>query len=112
MNMSYENNGAPLGSFVDLTHAQSLFVAPVVKWKSDDATWVKLEAEYNNSRQNTSFVFDPVVNGAFVNVPRSTNFGASSPLSADESLRRAHLVASIRQGLVDQAADRLQLYRF
>ena len=45
--MSYENNGAPLGSFIDLTHSQSLFVAPVVKWKPDDATWVKLEAEYN-----------------------------------------------------------------
>ena len=25
MNMSYENNGAPFGSFIDLTHAQSLF---------------------------------------------------------------------------------------
>ncbi len=79
MNMSYENNGAPLGSFIDLTHAQSLFVAPVVKWKPDDATWVKLEAEYNNWRQNTSLVFDPVVNGVFVNAPRNTNFGASSP---------------------------------
>ena len=45
MNMSYENNGAPLGSSVDLTNAQSLFVAPVVKWNVDAATWVKLEAE-------------------------------------------------------------------
>ena len=77
--MSYQNNGAPLGSFVDVTNAQSLFVAPVVKWNVDDATWVKLEAEYNNCRQNNSLVLDPVVNGVFVNVPRSTNFFASSP---------------------------------
>ncbi|BDV38839.1 TonB-dependent siderophore receptor [Methylocystis bryophila] len=78
-NVSYENNGAPLGSFVDLTHAQSLFVAPVVKWKPDDATWVKLEAEYNHWRQDSAFWYDPVVNGVFVNAPRNTNFGASSP---------------------------------
>ena len=79
MNMSYENNGAPLGSFIDSTHAQSLFVAPVVKWNIDNTTWVKLEAEYNNWRQNTSVLFNPVVNGVFVNPPRNTNFGASSP---------------------------------
>jgi len=79
MNMSYENLGAPLGSFVDVTNAQSLFVAPVVKWNVDAATWVKLEAEYNNSRQNNSWAWDPVVNGAFVNIPRSTNYFASSP---------------------------------
>ena len=40
---------------------------------------MKLEAEYNNWRQDTSVLYDPVVNGAFVNIPRSTNFGASSP---------------------------------
>jgi iron complex outermembrane receptor protein len=79
INMSYQNNGAPLGSFVDGTNAQSLFVAPVVKWNVDAATWVKLEAEYNNSRQNNSWAWAPVVNGAFVNIPRSTNYFASSP---------------------------------
>ena len=79
MNLSYENNGAPLGSFIDLTHAQSLFVAPVVKWNIDGATWVKLEAEYNHWRQNTYFQYDPVFNGVFANAPRDTNFGASSP---------------------------------
>ena len=36
MNMSYENNGAPLGSFVDNTHAQdSVFLAPIIKWNID-----------------------------------------------------------------------------
>ena len=49
INMSYENNGAPYGSFIDFTHSQSLFVAPVVKWIPDDATWVKLEAEYTQN---------------------------------------------------------------
>ena len=79
MNMSYENNGAPYGSFIDLTHSQSLFVAPVVKWNIDGATWVKLEAEYNHYRSDIYYPFDPLLNGAFVNIPRSTNYGASSP---------------------------------
>ena len=79
LNMSYENNGAPNGYFVDLTNAQSLFAAPVVKWKPDELTWVKLEAEYNHWRQSASFYWDPVVDGAFVNTPRSANFIASSP---------------------------------
>ena len=79
MNMSYENNGAPFGSFVDLTHSQSLFLAPVVKWNIDGATWVKLEAQYNQYRSDSYYPFDPLFNGAFVNIPRSTNYGESSP---------------------------------
>ncbi len=79
MNMSYENNGAPYGSFIDLTHSQSFFVAPVVKWNIDGATWVKLEADYNHYRSDIYYPFDPLLNGAFANVPRSTNYGASSP---------------------------------
>ena len=47
MNMSYENNGAPFGSFVDNTHAQAVFLAPVLKWNIDADNWVKLEAQYN-----------------------------------------------------------------
>ena len=79
MNMSYENNGAPFGSFIDLTHSQSLFLAPVVKWNIDGSTWVKLEAEYNHYRSDSYFPFDPLLNGEFVNIPRSTNYGTSSP---------------------------------
>ncbi|MGO9237058.1 MAG: TonB-dependent siderophore receptor [Methylocella sp.] len=79
MNMSYENNGAPFNSFIDLTNSQSLFFAPVVKWTIDGATWVKLEAEYNQYRSDSYFPFDPLFNGAFVNIPRSTNYGESSP---------------------------------
>ena len=79
MNMSYENNGAPFGSFVDLTHSQSLFVAPVVKWNIDAATWVKLEAEYTDTRSDDYFAADPLLNGALVNFPRNTNYGTSSP---------------------------------
>jgi len=79
MNMSYENNGAPFGSFIDLTHSQSLFFAPVVKWNIDGATWVKLEAEYNHYRSDQYYALDPQFNGAFVNIPRSINYGESSP---------------------------------
>ena len=84
MNMSYENNGAPFGSFIDLTHSQDLFLAPVVKWNIDGATWVKLEAQYNQNHSDIYFPFDPLFNGAFVNIPRSTNYGESSPILTTE----------------------------
>jgi iron complex outermembrane recepter protein len=80
LNISYENNGAPFGSFIDLTHSQDLFLAPVIKWNIDGATWVKLEAEYNHFLSDTYYPFDPLFNDTFVNIPRSTNYGESSPL--------------------------------
>jgi TonB-dependent siderophore receptor len=80
MNMSYENNGAPFGSFIDLTHSQDLFLAPVIKWNIDGATWVKLEAEYNQYNTNVYSPFDPLFNGAWVNIPRNINYGESNPL--------------------------------
>jgi len=79
MNMSYENNGAPFGSFIDLTHSQDLFLAPVVKWNIDGSTWVKVEAQYDDYRSDSYYAFDPIFNGAVVNVPRSTNYGGTSP---------------------------------
>ena len=77
MNMSYENNGAPFGAFVDNTHSQNIFMAPVLKWNIDAATWVKLEAEYGDNRNNLFTPFDPVLNGNYLNIPRSTNYGDS-----------------------------------
>jgi len=79
INMSYENNGAPFNSFIDLTHSQSLFLAPVVKWNIDGATWVKLESQYNHYSSDIYFPFDPLLDGVPANVPRSTNYGPSSP---------------------------------
>ena len=79
INMSYENNGAPYGSLIDLTHSQSLFVAPVVKWNIDETSWVKLEAEYNHYRSDQYSPFDPLFNTTFVSIPRSTNYNTSSP---------------------------------
>jgi len=78
MNLSYENNGAPFGSLIDLTHSESLFLAPVVKWNIDGATWVKAEAQYNYNPSSLYTPFDPLYNGAFVNVPRNTNYGESN----------------------------------
>ena len=99
MNMSYENNGAPFGSFIDLTHSQNLFLAPVVKWNIDASTWVKLEAEYNHNRSDIYFPFDPLFNGAFVNVPRNTNYGTDSPyLQSTFSLRSLGRINSTRTG--------------
>ena len=79
VNMSYENNGAPFGSEIDHTHAQSIFIAPVIKWNIDASTWVKLEAEYGHNRSGYYFPFDPLVNGALVNVPRNFNYGQGDP---------------------------------
>ena len=48
MNMSYENNDAPFGYFVQNTGSESIYLAPVIKWNIDASTWVKLEAQYLN----------------------------------------------------------------
>ena len=84
INMSYENNGAPYGSIVDRTGTQTIFVAPVFKWNIDAATWVKLEAEYSQQHALSDyFPWDPLVNGALVNMPRNVNFGVNSPNTND-----------------------------
>ena len=36
--MSYENNGAPFGYFIDNTGSESIFLAPVLKWNIDEST--------------------------------------------------------------------------
>jgi len=79
INLSYENNGAPFGSFVDNTHQQVAFVAPVLQWNVDNATWVKLEGLYNDFTTTSFFPADPVINGSFVTVPRNLNYGNYSP---------------------------------
>jgi iron complex outermembrane receptor protein len=85
MNMSYQNNGAPFGSPVDLTHSQDIFLAPVLKWNIDPETWVKLEAQYDENRFGQFYGVDPVFNGAFMPIPRSRNYGGNSP-AAQKSL--------------------------
>ena len=52
LDTSYENNGAPYGYFIDRTHAQNFFVAPVVQWKIDESTWVKAEVQYDDDDIN------------------------------------------------------------
>ncbi|WP_175492688.1 TonB-dependent siderophore receptor [Methylocapsa palsarum] len=79
MNMSYQNNGAPSGAPVDLTHAQDIFIAPVLKWNVDGANWVKLEAQYDENRSANVWPFAPLYNGVFVPIPRSRNYGEYSP---------------------------------
>ena len=79
MNMSYENNGAPFGSFIDNTKEQAIFLAPVVKWNIDAGTWVKLEGLYNHFTTSSFFASDPIVNGAFVSIPRNLNYNGYSP---------------------------------
>ena len=79
MNMSYENNGAPFGSFIDNTHSENIFVAPVVKWNIDNDNWVKLEGQYYRNNFAGYFPSDPQINGSFVSLPRNTNYQEWSP---------------------------------
>ena len=80
INMSYENNGAPFGSFIDNTHAENIFVAPVLKWNIDNDTWVKLEGNYYKNTQSGTFATTPEFNGAFITIPRFLNYSnAYSP---------------------------------
>ena len=79
INMSYENNGAPLGSFIDNTHAENIFVAPVIKWNIDNDNWVKLEGQYYRDTQSGSFFSSPQINGNLVTIPRNTNYQEYSP---------------------------------
>ncbi|CAN2534197.1 Metal-pseudopaline+receptor+CntO [Methylocapsa aurea] len=79
LDTSYENNGAPFGSFIDLTHSQNVFVAPVIKWVPDEATWVKAELQYNNAVSANYSPIVPLFNGSFITIPRNVNYGESSP---------------------------------
>ena len=84
INMSYENNGAPFGSFIDNTHAENIFVAPVLKWIWDNDTWVKLEGQYYKNSQSGTFSSTPEFNGGFITIPRSVNYSSAySPAQND-----------------------------
>lgn len=76
LDMSHENNGAPFGSFIDHTRSENGFIAPVVKWKLDESTWVKAEFEYNNDVASLFAPLAPRFNGAFLTIPRNTNYSA------------------------------------
>jgi iron complex outermembrane recepter protein len=80
LDASYENNG----SFIDLGFTRNLFFAPVVQWKFDERTKVKLELEYQDSQFNQNYGFTPLYQSRyFVNAPlfndRSRNYGEHSP---------------------------------
>ncbi|MGO9112172.1 MAG: TonB-dependent siderophore receptor [Thermoguttaceae bacterium] len=79
MNMSYQYNGAPFGGPVDSTRAQNIFLAPVLKWNIDGATWVKLAADYSNNTLGVFFPANVLYNSAWVTSPRQWNYGAYSP---------------------------------
>ncbi|WP_245258505.1 TonB-dependent siderophore receptor [Methylosinus sp. LW4] len=76
---SYENNGAPYGSIVDLVHGQNVFVAPVIKWNLDERTSIKAEMEYNNDVTNVFRPYALLYRGSFVTLPRNINYQENSP---------------------------------
>jgi len=79
INTSYETNGVPFGYPIDFVNSQNIFLAPVIKWNLDEATWVKLNAEFAQNRADAFFQEVPVLNGGFFPVPRSRNYNEPSP---------------------------------
>ena len=77
--MSYENNDAPFGYFVQNTGSESIYLAPVLKWNIDASTWVKLEAQYLDYTVGTSQSGNPQINGVIINLPRDWNYGEHTP---------------------------------
>ncbi len=79
VNMSYQSDGAPFGYPIDLTDRRNIFIAPVIKWNVDEATWVKLESFYSQDTHASSLLSAPIVNGEFIPVPRNTSYVERSP---------------------------------
>ncbi|CAN2535587.1 Metal-pseudopaline+receptor+CntO [Methylocapsa aurea] len=79
LNMSYQDNGAPFGSPIELIHGQDIFIAPTLKWNIDAATSVKLEVQYDENRSAITFGSTPAFNGQFLSLPRNRNYSEHSP---------------------------------
>jgi len=79
VDMTYENNGAPLGYFIDTTHGQNFFVAPVVQWNLSEQTSLKAEVEYTNVLTDLYIPQALLWNGNLMNVPRNVYYGERSP---------------------------------
>jgi iron complex outermembrane recepter protein len=79
VNLSYQNNGAPFGSPIELIHGQDIFIAPTLKWNIDAATSVKLEVQYDENRSAITFGSTPAFNGQFLSLPRNRNYAERSP---------------------------------
>ncbi|HEY8065408.1 MAG TPA: TonB-dependent receptor [Methylosinus sp.] len=80
VDMSYDDNGAPKGYFMDRTHGRNFFVAPVVKWQIDNDNWLKLETSYSNNLVSQYAHLVPMINGSFLPISRSTNFNDYLPV--------------------------------
>jgi len=79
LDASYENDG----SFVDLGYTRNLFFAPVVQWKVDEQTKVKLELEYQDSQFGQNYGFTPLYNGVPLHTERSLTYGERSPFKEE-----------------------------
>jgi len=79
VDMSYEDNAAPFGSKIDLTHSQNSFIAPVLKWDVDGSTWLKIDLEYDQSKSDYFLPFVATYNNTFLTVPRNVNYSEPSP---------------------------------
>lgn len=74
MNLSYENSG----SYRDFVSKDNIFLAPVLKWNISDQTRATLELEYNHDNLGLDIPYIPVVNGQFLNFPRSFSYSEPS----------------------------------
>lgn len=69
-NLSYQNNN----SFRDFVEGEKVFFAPVLQWNISDQTRAMLELEYNHNDQTVDIPYIPVINGEFLDIPRSRSY--------------------------------------
>lgn len=82
VDMSYNN----AHSFTDLLRDDTIFVAPVVKWKITPQTQASVEFQYNKTLQPLFIPFIPTYNGQLLTIPRSRNYGEYSPFNGETFL--------------------------
>lgn len=69
-NLSYQNSG----SFRDFVEGEKVFFAPVLQWNISDQTRATLELEYSHNDQTIDIPYIPVINGEFLEIPRSRSY--------------------------------------
>jgi iron complex outermembrane receptor protein len=79
MNVSYQDSG----SFREFVNTKDVFLAPVLKWNISPRTQATFELEYNHRRLGLDAEFVPLLDGKLFNMPRSRNYGESSPATME-----------------------------
>ena len=102
VNIAYDTGA----SWIDGVYNKKFVIAPALTWNMSARTQATVEAEYNHN----PFIFDnvqalPYINGQFVQVPRNTNFGVTTPFTVNTTFVQFRLAHQFN----DQWALRYQI---